>query len=219
VVDREVVGVLGGTFDPVHFGHLVVAVQARDRLGLRRMWLLPCAVPPHKDPAGVAPAEHRVAMITAAIAGRPGLELCDLELRTGTVQYTIDTLRALRREPWSVNPVFLLGFDSLAELPTWRLPTALLAEFDLVVVDRPDDPRGTARLAPEVVRAMMPTPSGTDGWERAALGRGGRVFRLPVPPVPISSRAVRACAAAGGSLADLVPDSVARYIQDNRVYR
>lgn len=219
MADREPVGVLGGTFDPVHFGHLVIAEQARERLGLRRIWFLPCAVPPHKDPVGVASAEHRAAMIAAAIARRPGLELCDFELRTGIVQYTIDTLRALRRAPFHVNPVFLLGFDSLAELPTWRLHTALLTEFDLVVVDRPDDPRGTARLAPEVVRVLTQAPSDAESCARIGLGRGGRVFRLPVPPTPISSHVVRARAAAGDSLAGLVPDSVARYIQDKHVYR
>ncbi len=214
MAETEAVGVLGGTFDPVHLGHLAIAEAARDRLGLRRVWFLPCAVPPHKDPAGVTPAEHRAAMIALAILDRPGLELCDVELRTGRVQYTIDTLRALRHPPWSVNPVFLLGFDSLAELPTWRLPSALLAEFDLVVVDRPDDPRSVSPLSPEISRALAATPPRLRDVE---LGRGGRVFRLPLS-VEISSRAIRARAAAGGPLTGLVPESVARYIQHNHVY-
>jgi nicotinate-nucleotide adenylyltransferase len=215
VTEREPVGVLGGTFDPIHLGHLSLAEAARDRMGLRRVWLVPCAVPPHKLPAHVTRAEHRAAMIALAILDRPGLELCDVELRTGTVQYTIDTLRALRGAPWNVNPVFLLGFDSLTELPTWRQPSALLEEFDLVVVDRPDDPRSAAPLAPEVSRAMAETPA---AFGSVGLGRGGRVFRLPVPPAAISSRDIRARAAARASLAGLVPPSVARYIQHNGVY-
>ena len=212
--DPEVVGVLGGTFDPVHLGHLAIAEAARDRLGLGRVWLVPCAVPPHKDPSSVAPAEHRAAMIALAILDHPGLELCDIELRAGRVQYTIETLRALRRPPWSVNPVFLLGFDSLTELPTWHLPSALLAEFDLVVVDRPDERRCLAPLSPEISRADAATPERPGDVD---LGRGGRVFRLPLS-VDISSRAIRARASGGGSLTGLVPESVARYIQHNDVY-
>ncbi len=216
--EREVVGVLGGTFDPVHLGHLALAETVRDRTGLKRIRLLPCAAPPHKDPSGVAPAEHRAAMLAAAILDRPGLELCDLELRSGVVQYSIDTLRTLRRDG-ELEPVFLLGLDSLVEIPTWRRPAELLAEFDLIVVDRSVDPPDLTRLAAELQATIVEAPEGLEGFRRARLGMGGRVFHLPMACVPISSRDVRARAAAGLGLRGLVPDSVARYILDKGLYR
>jgi len=215
--EREVVGVLGGTFDPVHLGHLAVAEHVRNRTGLRRVWLLPCAIPPHKDPERVSPTEHRTAMVAAAVAAQPGLELCDLELRSGAVRYSIDTLRTLR-DGWHVDPVFLLGLDSLVEIPTWRRHTDLLAEFDWIAVDRSVEPAPHATFSPESHGTIVEAPRSVEGWRSVHLGAGGRVFRLPMPIVPISSREVRARAATGQSLEGLVPDSVARYIQDNRVY-
>jgi nicotinate-nucleotide adenylyltransferase len=211
------VGVLGGTFDPVHFGHLALAETVRDATGCA-VWLLPCAIPPHKDPRGVSPAAHRAAMLALAVDGRPGLEICDLELRTGAVQYTLDTLRAARRER-GVDPVFLLGLDALAEIPTWSRPADLLAEFDLIAVDRAGDRADLVCVAPDLHPTIVDAPLQVDDWRRARLGSGGRVFRLSMTRVPVSSREVRAAAAAGRRLHRLVPAAVARYIHTSGLYR
>jgi nicotinate-nucleotide adenylyltransferase len=201
----EPVGVLGGTFDPVHEGHLHAASSVRSAMRLKRVCLLPCAVPPHKPRGLFATDEDRLAMLRLALAGRPGLELCTWEVDRGGTNYTIDTLRALRRERgW--DPVFIVGMDALADLSSWREPTALLDEFDLVAVDRP----GT----PDVPSAGRVVP-----WKGAPdLGRGGRVFRVVIPPRDVSASEIRRRCAVGEPLDDLVPPAVARYIRERNLY-
>ena len=198
------VGVLGGTFDPVHEGHLHAASSVRAALGLPRVVLLPCARPPHKPGTSASDAD-RLEMLRLAVADRPGLEICTWEIDRGGTNYTIDTLRALRRERgW--DPVFVVGTDALVDLPSWRQPEALLAEFDLVVVDRPG-------------RSADPTGPRVLPWTGAAdLGRGGRVFRLALAPRDVSASEIRRRCAAGEPLSDLVPPAVARYIRERKLY-
>jgi nicotinate-nucleotide adenylyltransferase len=214
-VDAEVrpsgapaIGVLGGTFDPVHLGHVAMAEAARDALNLDRVLLLPTAIPPHKVVPGLTSGAHRVAMLRLAVKGREGLEVCTLELETGGVCFTIDTLRRLREGPPACRPVFVLGTDSLLEIDTWREHEALLREFDLAVIERPgSDLDGSAPGAAGAVPEIDPP-----------AGEGGRVFRLPMRPLPISSTQVRGIAADGGSLDGLVAPAVSRYIRANRLY-
>ncbi len=213
----ETVGVLGGTFDPVHLGHLHVATEVRARLGLRRVLLVPAAVPPHKDSRGVAPAHHRRAMLELALVDREGLELCLLELRRGGVSYTVDTLRALAGGEPPLRPLFIVGLDALAELPTWREHRALLRAFDLVAVDRPEG-GGSHPLEPEVA-ARLVTPRSAEHLAALDPGRGGRVFRVAIPEVAIASSDVRARIAMDEPLDGLVPPAVARYIREHRLYR
>ncbi len=228
-LEIPVVGVLGGTFDPVHLGHIAVARAVRERAGLERVLLMPCATPPHKEAPRLADAEHRRAMLRLAIADHPGLELCTLELDSGEVCYTIDTLHRLRHGPPPVNPVFILGMDSLYELTTWREYRRLIREFDLIAVDRPAEPEEDAneagrprQPAHEVAEAVVELGTGRHGRDQlraAGVGRGGRIFHLRMPPVPISSSQIRAKVARGERLDGLVPPAVARYILSNKLYR
>jgi nicotinate-nucleotide adenylyltransferase len=209
-------GVLGGTFDPVHRGHVALASVARAILGLDRVALLPCATPPHKPERRIAPAYERLEMLDLAIEGRPGLSVATDEVRRGGTCFTIDTLRAMRAR--GVVTVFLLGGDALAEIETWREYAALLAEFDLAaVVRRPEEGAVPATPWPASVRdrlAGWPLPDGGP-----ALGAGGRVVTLAAELPAVSSRQVRARLAAGTPVDDLVPARVARYIQMRRLYR
>jgi len=214
----ETVGVLGGTFDPVHLGHLRIADEARRRLGLSRMLLLPTAVPPHKPPNRLSPVRDRLEMLSLALEEWPALEISTLEIHENRVCYTIDTLRALRGGQPAVRPVFLLGMDSLMQIDGWRESAALLTEFDLVVIDRPDQRLETLRgaLTPDLsARVVVWSPEAADGVD---LGHGGRVFHLPLPPVDVCSSAVRDRAATGGDISDLVPPPVARYIERTGIY-
>ncbi|HKQ60156.1 MAG TPA: nicotinate (nicotinamide) nucleotide adenylyltransferase [Candidatus Polarisedimenticolaceae bacterium] len=213
-----VVGVLGGSFDPVHVGHLALAEAVRRALPLSRVLLLPCAVPPHKPQRLLGAAEHRAAMLRLALEDHPGLELCTLELERGGVCYTIDTLRTLRRSQPPRDPVFLLGMDSLVELPTWRFYPQLLAEFDWVALDRAGSEleQVRSRLDEEVLSRLRPDLSGLGD---RPLGSGGRVLHLAVTPPDVSSSEVRARAAASESLDGLVPPAVARYIHREGLYR
>jgi nicotinate-nucleotide adenylyltransferase len=218
-----VIGVLGGTFDPVHRGHLSMAETALRVLGLERVLLLPTAIPPHKTVPHLTAGPHRAAMLRLALEGRDGLELCTLELDTGRVCYTIDTLRRLRMGPPPSRPVFVLGADSLVEIETWREHEALRREFDLAVIDRPGSPLGDGRLlladaSVTPIIDLSAEPGLHGGRSMVSPGTGGRIFRLPMDPDPVSSSEVRRAAAAGGDLADLVPAAVARYIRANRLY-
>lgn len=210
------VGVLGGTFDPVHRGHLALADRARQALGLARVLLVPCADPPHKPERTLAERYHRLEMLYLAIEGWDGMEVSTYEIAQAGLHYTIDTLRGLREENPSLAPVFLIGSDALADMATWREYERLLAEFDFAVAMRPESesvPR--ARDWPEpVTRHLVRTPVPGD----ATLGRGGRVFPLAIPTIPVSSSLVRRKRAAGETLDDLVPARVARYIQRHGLY-
>lgn len=208
------VGLFGGAFDPVHEGHLHAASAVRDVLGLLRVALLPCAVPPHKPLGLHAGDEARLAMLRLAVADRPGLEVCTWEIDRGGTRYTIDTLRALRVE-WGLDPVFIVGMDALADLPSWRQPEAILSEFDLVAVDRPGNTAAyaTSRLAGLAGANVVAWDGSPD------LGRGGRVFHVAIPPKEVSASEVRRRCAAGAPLDDLVPPAVARYIRERKLYR
>jgi nicotinate-nucleotide adenylyltransferase len=210
------VGVLGGSFDPVHRGHVELACSALRTLGVERVLLLPCSDPPHKPQRALAARYHRLEMLYLAVEDRPGLEVCTHEAARGGVHYTIHTLRALRSGTPPLAPVFLCGSDALADVGSWREHEALLAEFDFAAVIRPDD-SGRSREArwPEVVlRRFAPVPLAGE----PALGSGGRIFQLEVPAPAVSSSLVRSRAASGRPLDDLVPARVARYIQRHRIY-
>ncbi len=112
-------GILGGTFDPVHYGHLLLAEQTREQCGLDRIWFLPAAVPPHKRSAPLTPGARRIEMLRLAIAGHEAFEVSTLEIDRGGVSYTLDTLSAVRQQQPEAELFFLMGADSLRDLPTW----------------------------------------------------------------------------------------------------
>ena len=212
------VGILGGTFDPVHRGHLLLAASVRRALALERVALLPCAVPPHKPGRETAARFHRLEMLYLASEGREGLEVSTYEIARGGVHYTVDTLRALRAGGADISPVFIVGSDALGEITSWKDHRALLAEFDLAAVVRPAT-SGPARPEawPEtVVRRVSPVGARET---TSPPGTGGRVFLIEVEALPISSSDVRDRCAARTPLDDLVPAPVARYIHRHRLYR
>jgi len=194
------VGILGGTFDPIHHGHLVIAEEAREALGLERVLLVPSATPPHKPDRVVTAAEHRLAMARLAVAGNPAFSVSPIEVDRGGSSYTVETLEALLLEGIS-DPWFILSAEALAGFPAWRRPDGILDLCRLAVVPRADH----AALDATWVRDHLP-------------GREDRVRFLPGPLLPISGSVVRRRAAAGRSVRYLVPDAVARYIADHALY-
>lgn len=212
---------MGGTFDPVHYGHLRIADRVRTALGLSELALLPTAVPPHKSQDGMSWVNHRVEMVRLALREFSGLALCDLEL-TEAVAYTVDTLRAIRENSPGTHPVFVVGMDSVAELHTWHDYRGLIEEFDLVAVGRPDHARSTLADCDSSVAACVREPVDPGDAIRLIpdedLGRGGRIFPLVLPGEPISSREIRARAALGADLVPLVPVDVALYIRRHELY-
>ena len=183
------VGILGGTFDPIHLGHLAAARAALECANLDRVLFIPSATPPHRGPA-VANAEQRIQMTRLATAGEPRFEVSDIEVRRGAISYTVDTLRELRRLRPGDELFLILGWDAAKLLPTWHEPEEVRRLASILIVTRPGSgkPNGT----PDIV-CERPTPD-------------------------ISGSALRRAIAKGDSLADRVPDAVERYIVEHGLY-
>lgn len=205
----------GGTFDPVHHGHLAVARSARDVLGCA-IRMMPAADPPHRAPPG-ASASQRAKMLALAIDGEPGLVLDGRELHRDGPSYSVDTLRALRLALGEPAPIALLvGADSLLGLPDWHDWTALTGLAHFVVAERPGN-RLDERLSPALAAHLAGRWTGDPGALRAAPA--GRVLRLHQPEHPGSATEIRRRIAAGESWRDLVPAPVADYIDRHGLYR
>ena len=193
----------GGSFNPVHDGHLLLADEVREQLALARVVFMPAGVPPHKPAAEVAPAADRFAMVKLAIADNPAFEVSDLELRRAGPSYTVDTLEALGVP---ASELFLvIGSETFLDLLSWREPRRVAALCRLAVVPRTGsafDPDGEA--ARKVVREI--------GLERDDV----RVVHAT--SLSLSASELRARAAAGRSLRYRVPPAVATYIADHRLY-
>jgi nicotinate-nucleotide adenylyltransferase len=195
-------GVMGGTFDPIHVGHLAIAEEARDALALDRILFVPAGVPPHKPPAGVTGVEHRVAMVELAIADNPAFELSRIEVDRPGPSYTVDTVEALASGAGGAPLTVILSAETFAELPTWHEPGRLFAAARVAVVPREGYP--------------APDPA----WLSATFpGREERVSYLEGPRLGLSSTAIRARVAAGRSIRYLVPPAVEAYIAANHLYR
>ena len=222
------VGVLGGTFDPIHLGHLAVARQAADSLGLDRVLLLPSRTPPHRPVDPSASVFHRFAMVALSASTDSRLVASDLELGRPGASYTADTLRALRAtglEGWQI--FFLTGADAFAEIATWREYPAVLDLAHFVACSR----AGVAATSlpdrlPGLAARMIPVLSpGSEDPGLHQLGGGPsakrpetRVFLLDCSTPDVSSTGIRARARAGRSLAGLVPPEVDDYIRRHGLY-
>ncbi len=195
------IGIMGGTFDPVHYGHLALAEAGRRQLALDRVVWVPAGDPWRKAERTVASAEHRVEMVRRAIGDNAAYQLCTIEVERAGPSYTVETLAELREQNVGDELVLLMGDDALEDLPNWKEPRLLL-EFATVAVA----PRGEPRP------------------ESQALGRlladaGRRVIRIQMARVDISATEIRQRAAAGRSLRRLVPDAVAAYVREHHLYR
>ena len=204
----------GGSFNPIHYGHLLLADEVRERLGLDRVVFMPAGVPPHKPAADIAPAADRFAMVRLAIADTAAFQVSDLELRRAGPSYTVDTLAALSVPP---SDLFLvIGSETFLDLLSWRDPRRIAALARLVVIPRsgsPFDPDGAA--ARKVVQEI-----GADGiatLEGESVPARG-VIVVHATSLPLSASDIRARAAAGRSLAYRVPPGVADYIARHRLY-
>ena len=195
------VGILGGTFDPPHVGHLAVAQDAWSRIPLDRVLFVPAAVPPHKVGAVSTPAELRLEMVRAAIAGNDRFEASDIELSRSGPSYTVDTLRELTKRQPAAELFLLLGADQFRELATWRDPAAISRLATLVLIPRGEED-STAALAAA----------------RDALPEDARVTALEATRIDVSSTEIRRRRAGGEPIRYLVPDDVLRVIEREGLY-
>lgn len=203
----------GGTFDPVHLGHLAIAHAAHAALGAR-VRLMPAADPPHRAPPG-ADAGHRARMLELAVAGDRALTVDRRELDREGRSYTVDTLSALRAEIGVQRPVaLLLGADSFIALPHWKSWRALFDLAHFVVAER--DGHGLDALPAELAAEVMPRL--TDAPSDLRASPAGRVLRLRQPLADVSATRVREIIRSGGDGSTLLPAAVAAYIDRHRLY-
>jgi len=206
------IGIFGGTFDPVHFGHLRAALETAERLGLDQVRMLPAGQPPHRDPPQ-APADERLEMLRLAVAGRPEFTVDDREVRRPGPSYMVDTLRGLRAEDEAASLVLCIGQDAANALDGWRQWRRLFDLAHIAVLRRPDA-RGAYRGA---LRAEMEARR-TDDPGQLRASPAGRVLTLAITQLDISSTAIRAMVAAGRSPGFLLPDAVAEHIRRRGLY-
>jgi nicotinate-nucleotide adenylyltransferase len=207
--DRQTrIGVIGGTFDPPHIGHLIAAAEVKYRLDLSDILFIPNRRPPHKTDREVTRFEDRVAMARLAIESNLSFKLDLIEIERPGLSYALDTLRLLRERFGSgTNLTFLLGIDAFLEFDTWHEPDALLAEFELAVMDRPAERSDEARRAAEWKQITERFPSVRE-----------RVTTVEVPLIGVSSGNIRRRVAKGRSIRYLVPYEVELYIRERRLY-
>jgi len=197
------IAVLGGTFDPVHNGHLLIAEEAKTRLNLARVLFVPAGMPWLKDATPLAPADDRMNMVRLAIKDRAGFGLSDMEIKRPGPSYTVDTIAELKAREYPADELyFIIGWDCLAELTRWRQPSRLTKLCRLVVVPR------VGCESPDLA-----------ALEAAVPGIGDRMVMLDEPRVDISASDIRGRVAAGQDIADLVPAAVAGYIKEKGLYR
>jgi nicotinate-nucleotide adenylyltransferase len=199
------VGVFGGTFDPVHYGHLILAEQCREQGRLDEVWFVPAPRPPHKDEDSLTRFDQRAEMLALALAGNPAFRVEDLEKDRAGPSYTADTLAELQRRHPQAELLLLVGSDTLKDLPTWHEPQRLLRCAGLLVTARPGNPVPPA----DELRARISLPADVPL----------RLEVVQTPLVDISSHDLRLRAAQGRSLRYFLPRAVECYIHEKRLYR
>ncbi len=196
------IGVLGGTFDPIHNGHILIAEEAKARLSLSEVLFVPAGQPWLKEDSPILAAEHRIQMIRLAIAERSYFKLSAMEVERAGPSYTVDTITELEAQLGTAAEIFfILGWDSLAELPRWKEPSRLIQMCHLVAVPRP------GYKLPDL-----------DSLAVAIPGLSRSLILLDKPEVDISATEIRNRVAHGLSIAQLVPEPVARYIKQHKLY-
>ncbi len=218
-------GVFGGTFNPIHKGHLMVAERVFHRFSLDRLYIVPCRVPPHKFPAFLAPAAERVRMIQLALPADARYCLSDVEIQREGRSYTIDTVDQFKTRITPGAVLFLImGMDAFLEIHTWKSHRRLLETVQPVVVSRWVD--GRMQASDDVSRMDGYIRSGLSGdyhyveeqscWQQAAENK---IHLLPTQPIDISSSQIRQRIRAGKQIVDLVPSKVNAYIEQKELYR
>jgi len=209
------IGILGGTLDPIHCGHLAAAAAARDAFDLPRVLVVPSHVPPHRPVQPIASPYHRFAMAALAVSGVARVEASDDELRADGPSYTADTLERLQARGYAPSRIFFVtGADAFADIGTWKRYPGVLDLAHFVVVSRPGyDIDALAERLPDLRARMRPAgaPARTDG--------GTLIFLLEAPTPDVSSTAVRDRLRHGAPVAGLVPPLVETHIRQHRLYQ
>lgn len=199
------IGIFGGTFDPVHHGHLILAEQCREQAQLDQVWFLPAARPPHKQDQDLAAFHHRVEMLTLGIAGHPPFRIEELEKERSGPSFTADTLVELHRRDPQHEYFLVVGSDCLPDMPRWYQPARILSLATLVVAERPGWPAWTTEQLRSAIGLPPEAPCG--------------LIPVDMPLFELASRELRRRIVEGRSIRFLVPRAVECYIEQHRLYR
>ncbi len=210
------IGIIGGTFNPIHIAHLRIAEEVRERFALDRVLFIPAASPPHKPLAGDLSFHHRYRMVELAVRDNPHFAASDIEGKRGGKSYSIDTIQVLRTEYPEDELFFVIGSDSFLEIGLWRRYAAIFAACNIVAVERPGS-------VVNDLAAVLPVDIAAEfcyyGAEKRLAHRTGySVYYLTGVPLDISSSAIRKLAHIGRSIRYLVPETVEHYIKEHRLY-
>lgn len=195
-------GIFGGTFDPVHYGHLLAAEQCREQCRLDEVWFVPAALPPHKTDAGISPGKARAEMLELAVAGLPQFRVSRIELERDGPSYTVDTLAGLREDDPARELFLILGADSLADFAMWREPRRIAELANILAVNR-------GRVTPDVTSAA----------QQLGIEFRARVQIVEMPGVDLTSTDIRRRVREGLSIQFMTPRAVDLYLRLHNLYR
>jgi len=224
------IALFGGTFDPIHRGHIVVARAAVEKFGLKQVWFVPADIPPHKEKTPITLFAHRYAMVALAVAGDKDfvpslLEApdCDVPAAKRKPNYSLETVRRVKKSLGKSDQLFfLIGMDAFKDIAQWYRPEELLAECDFIVAARPGSSLGdvAASLPPKLrPPAQVTKLFRKDKMSGPLVLAGATLHMIPETHENVSATQIRAAVDRGGALRRLVPDTVAEYIQKERLYR
>jgi len=215
------VGIFGGTFNPIHYGHLRAAEEVRDNLGLDRVLFVPSGNPPLKT-KDIAPACHRFAMVKRAVKDNRFFQLSDIESRLPGKSYTVRTIEALQKEKPQVEFSLILGIDAFLDIPNWWRPEHLVALSHIIVISRPGYAFLDLQRSPYIkIKKQILTTLDASGIEshRATLPSQREAVLLRLTPLLISSTEIRRLVQLGNSIKYLLPPAVQSYIMNNKLYK
>lgn len=195
------IGIFGGSFNPIHMGHLIAAQETLDAMKLDKVIFIPAGNPPHKSQNKLAAAEDRYNMVKLAIQDNPGFEISSMEMEREGKTYSFDTLMELKKRYKNIDMHFIIGFDTLKELHTWKNIQGIFDIVSFVVVNRGNEACEIRRLIDDRIRTY-----------------GGTIVYVPIPDIEISSTDIRHRANEGRSIKYLVPDAVEQYIKSRGLY-
>lgn len=219
VKNKERAGLFGGTFDPIHLGHLRAAEEIKEELSLDRIIFIPAAIPPHKHKIHITPPRHRLEMLKLAVSENPSFETCDYELKKKTMSYTVDTLRYMNTTYPDSEFYFIMGNELFSEIETWKEYKELFKLSNFVVITRPGYTEGNGEILPLALKNDFSYYK-----EKANVisyrDKNSKIIAFTkIRGLEISSTEIRQYAMSGKSIKYLVPTAVENYILGNNIYR
>ncbi len=216
------IGLFGGTFNPIHKGHLHVAGAVTERLDLDCVLFIPSGLPPHKETKDLPSARHRMAMVRLALFETPKFKACDLEIKQVSPSYTVDTVAALKRDHPNDRLIFIIGTDAFSQLHTWKTPERLLELCSFAIISRPEHPFSRSPKITRLKDIDHAALEDLDHGKRAdypfAIGPQTVLHFISIPHSPISATEIRRRIAKGQGERKRLPQLVGSYIIEHRLY-